>query len=136
MKNLEKVIAALKEVVTMLESGVTDNNKWYKVTVKDEDGERQEFINREERLESLMDISLNEIEAAIEMIEKPSNTAVTVNEDDDFSIADVSGIQVEPREFQQILNNAPVVEEIGKPESIKHSSFSKVDDESQSSIRN
>lgn len=136
MKNLEKVIAALKEVVTMLESGVTDNNKWYKVTVKDEDGERQEFINREERLESLMDISLNEIEAAIEMIEKPSNTAVTVNEDDDFSIADVSGIQVEPREFQQILNNAPVVEEISKPESIKHSSFSKVDDESQSSIRN
>ena len=69
MKNLEKAIESLKEISTVLESGVTKTNPLYTVNVKSGDGEHQVYINREERLEALMDIALNELETVIELLE-------------------------------------------------------------------
>lgn len=42
---------------------------------------------------------------------------------EDFKNISMIGIQVDPKEFAEILANAPVVSEIGEPEEIKHDCY-------------
>lgn len=80
MRNKEKILDSLREVEGLLTAGITDEKKWYKIIVTDLNGARQEFIDREKRLESLMDIAINQIGEVMELLEVPSPTVAAVNE--------------------------------------------------------
>ncbi|MGM7719393.1 hypothetical protein [Metabacillus sp. Hm71] len=78
MKFDEKIINQLNEAIDILTSSYMDRKPFYEVTITDENGSRTVLESREEHLQTLIDVAIQEICNALEDIEDRNNRLDTL----------------------------------------------------------